>query len=259
MRELDPHAAAPADLEVLLDGGEELVALVPDVAGVEAVALPDDGRERADLVGRAIGAGRVDEPGGESDRAVGEGRREHRLHRGELAARWRPVLRAHDAHPEGAVADERAEIDRAPGALDRVGVLAERGPGPLEVVARELAIELLGREAHDRSGGAAAVPRDDAGDALVHRALERGVLDDRLVGVRMDVDEPPRDDEAARVDRARTRSLTDLADVDHPPVTHRDVGAPPRRAGAIDHRAAVVDELGPYGLSATYPAVSSLR
>src|SRR5437868_4830415 len=60
MRELDPHAAAATDLEVLLDRREEVVTLVADVARVEAIAFAHDRGEGADLVGRAVRARRVD-------------------------------------------------------------------------------------------------------------------------------------------------------------------------------------------------------
>src|SRR4029077_11033946 len=71
MRKLHAHAAAPADLEVLLDRREELVALVADVTRVEAVTFADHRREGADLIGRAVRARWVDQPGGQADRTVG--------------------------------------------------------------------------------------------------------------------------------------------------------------------------------------------
>src|SRR5205814_10369368 len=167
MRELDAHAAAATDLEVLLDRGEEIVPLVADVARVEAIVLAHDLGEGRDLVDGAVRARRVDQPGGEPDRALVERAREQRPHRRELATRRRSVVAAHHALAEGAVTDERAEVDRASRSFDCFGVLAERGPRPLEAVTRDLAVELLGREAHHRGGRAAAVPRDDARDSLM--------------------------------------------------------------------------------------------
>src|ERR671934_217001 len=68
VRELDAHARAPADLEVLLDGLEQPRGLVADVTRVEPALLLHDRAERRELRRVAEGARRVDETRGEAGR-----------------------------------------------------------------------------------------------------------------------------------------------------------------------------------------------
>ena len=106
MRELHARARAPSDLEVLLDGIEKLGALVADVARIEAALFPHDGAEGSELVGVPEGARRIDEPGGETDRAFIHRLREQRPHPGELGRGRSPRVPTHDARAKSAVTDE---------------------------------------------------------------------------------------------------------------------------------------------------------
>ena len=62
------------------------------------------------------------------------------------------------------------------------------------------------------------------------------------VVVRVDVDEPRRDQEAVGIDFTIT-ALAECSDLDHPSVMDRDIGGVPRRAGAVDDRPAADDEI----------------
>ena len=167
MRQLDPDAGAAPDLEVLFDRLKKFRRFVADVARIEAASVADDLAERDQLVGRPEGARRIDQARGEPDRALVHRLREERPHPRELVRRRRAVVRAHHAGPERAVAHERAHVDRGLDRVDRVGVLAERRPGPLHVEARELSVELgLGEAAH-RCRRAAAVSAYDERHAHV--------------------------------------------------------------------------------------------
>src|SRR2546428_6771079 len=63
VRQLDPRPAAAPDLEVLLDRLDQPGALVADVTRIEATRHAHLLAERAELVGRPVGAWRIDEPG----------------------------------------------------------------------------------------------------------------------------------------------------------------------------------------------------
>ena len=73
------------------------------------------------------------------------------------------------------------------------------------------------------------------------RRRQRRVPQDLRVVVRVDVDEPRRDDAARRVDLARRGHA--VADLDDPAVGDTDVGAPRRRPGPVDDRTSTNGDL----------------
>lgn len=102
---------------------------------------------------------------------------------------------------EGAVADERVDIDKV-GLGGRIGeVLLGVGPGPVTAVAEEDAIgKLLDFVAMGAAGigGEAAVADDFGGDALV--GFGAVAFQDLEVGVAMEVDEAGGDEESGAIE-----------------------------------------------------------
>src|SRR5207249_3248070 len=119
VRQLHAHVRTPAYLEILLDGLDEAVALVSDMAGVKASFLLDDGAQSRELIGRAVGARRVDESGREPDRALVHRPSEQGAHRRELVATGSAGGATHHALPQRAVAYERTAGDGHIGAHAR--------------------------------------------------------------------------------------------------------------------------------------------
>ena len=86
----------------------------------------------------------------------------------------------------------------------------------------------------DRRDREAAVAGDHRGDAVERRRREVRVPEHLGVVVRVDVDEPGRDDVAGRVELAV--AVEALADPDDAPVVDRHVGAPAGCSRAVDDR-----------------------
>ena len=118
--DLDGHSGFLADANRFADGVQKLCPLVPDVADVEAAVLCDDARQLDQLFGLREGAGPVDQPGGEANRA-----RLHRFthvvfHRRELCVVGRPALQAHGGDADGAVGGEEGGVGGGSGGADGV-------------------------------------------------------------------------------------------------------------------------------------------
>ena len=159
------------------------------------------------------------------------------------------VLRAPLAHhvaAHGAVGDLRADVDHLRHPVDRVEVLGEGLPAPLDPVREggagdvldalheaDQPVVLVGmhrREPH------AAVAHHDGRDPVPARRREHRVPGDLAVEVRVDVDETGGDDHAAGIDRlagARVLELTDLGD---PVAVDRHVRSPRLRTRPVDER-----------------------
>jgi hypothetical protein len=191
-------------------------------------------------VGRANGR----EAGAGGDRLA-----EQTRHRIELClARLLPDGRFshHDAADRG-VADEKAGVHRD-ATLQAIEVLAEAPPVPgnarlegLERHAldpREHPHEVRARLGDERRDREAAIPAHDGGHAVEGGRAQDRVPEDLRVVVRVDVDEPGRDDLPARVDAVACRLVHARLARDDASVANRDVGRSSRSSGAVDHRAA---------------------
>ena len=139
------------------------------------------------------------------------------------------------------MADVGGEVDADAVVADRREVLGEAGEVPrdagrergdvhvLDVLERAGdEVVVLDARRRDRE---AAVAGDDGGDAVEARRRERGIPEHLRVVVRVDVDEPGRDDAVAGVEHTVAVEVrTDLGDAT---AGDADVGAHARCAGAV--------------------------
>ena len=83
-----------------------------------------------------------------------------------------------------------------------------------------------------------AVAAEHRGHSVERRRCRVAIPVQLRVVVRVDVDEPGRDDEPRGVEGLRGQLARELADPDDAAVLHGDVGAPRRRAQAVDDESA---------------------
>ena len=141
-------------------------------------------------------------------------------HRREVVGRRRARARAALAHHVGAhraVRHLRADVDRARPLGERVEVLGERLPAPVDALAQrgagdvldalhQLDQPLLAAGVHRREADA-AVAHHDRGDAVPARRRELRVPGGLAVVVRVHVDEAGRDQQAVGVDLSRAGAV----------------------------------------------------
>ena len=193
--------------------------------------------------------------GREAERAGAHGLGRERAHLGDLFRRGFLELRgalAHDEHAQGAVRQLGAEIHVARPRLERVEILAEGFPRPVQPFVERRAGNVLDAfhqfdqalailDLHRREADA-AIAHHRRGDAMPARGLQMRIPGRLAVIVRMDVDEARRDQQALGVDLLGA-AAGDLADGGDLAVLHRDIGFVQRRAGAVGHRAAADDQI----------------
>ena len=183
---------------------EQVPALAADVRRVQPADLGGRGREGHNLVGSTEMPGNVDQAGRQPDRAVGHGLADEPAHAIQLRLRRSPLREAEHLLSDRAVADQRREVHRGLGFVDRVEVVVPAGPPWSRDRTRfpvGQADGLVPRRRRPRRGP--AVPDDDRRHPLAHGARHLGEQERRQVGVVVDVDESRRHDEVVRTDRAR--------------------------------------------------------
>ncbi len=158
----------------------------------------------------------------------------------------------HHVGAQRGVRHVRADVERARHALERVEVLGERLPVPLDALVERGAGDVLDAlheldqllaavGAHRREADA-AVPEECGRHAVPARRREVRVPGGLTVEVRVHVDEPGRDERTVGIELAAGESA-DAADLHDDAILDRDVGSSRRRAGAVDHGAAPDDEV----------------
>src|SRR5215467_10263520 len=234
--DLDREIGFASDMDRLADRIQEGGALAPDMARVEAAVACGGGRERDHLVGRCERAGRVDEPGRETPRAVLDAVGDRALHPAELGRRRRAAREAHRRDPHGAVADQLDHVERGAARVERPQVVADRAPAKVHRgrnMKREPSkiLEELRRHGRRRE---AAVADDLGGHTLAHLRLGPAVVPQAPVRVRVHVDEA-RGQHLARRVQVPARGLTvQIADGRDLVVLDPDVRAAPGTSGAVD-------------------------
>ena len=243
MRELRGQARPARDVQRLLDGVDEVVAALADMAGVDAAAARGDLRERGELVLVRVASGRILEAGGEADGAGGHGLCDHRPHVGKLGRSRLPRVEAHRGEPDGAVRHERGDVQRLSLREEGVEVLLEGRPGEVDApLVADADGHLLGELPVGRRGRAvAAVAGDKGRQPLPDAALRQAVDVEREVGVAVYVDEAGADRFSNSVNGPLGLDGGRFADVDDLPAVDDEVCGAGRRARAVD-QAAVADD-----------------
>ena len=158
----------------------------------------------------------------------------------------------HHVAADRAVRHLRADVEEERLALDRVEVLGERLPLPLDArrqrgtgnvfdAFHQSDEPLVAVGVHRREPDA-AVAHHDRGHAVPARGREHRVPGDLAVEVRVHVDEAGRHERAVGIDRL-ARELVDATDLGDDTVGDRDVGGTPGRAGSVDDRSTLDHEI----------------
>ena len=188
---------------------EDPVPLVADVGGVETAVARRHRGQLDELGGGHQARGRHQERRREAESPL--------LHRpGDLALHGRHLLVggrlervALDEGPHLGLADVGADVEATPLRLDVAEVAPEGRP------------LLLARRDRTRR---AALAEDHGGDPLSEHALAAGLLQEGVVGVVVDVDEPRGHHQPGGVDRPPRGGLGEVADPHDPAIPKADVG-----------------------------------
>jgi len=171
--DLHGHAAPLADRDRLLGRLLEGGRLAPDVGEVEPAPARHAAGEPDQLVGVAVDARRVHEPGGEAEGPRVERLREQALHALLLLRRHRARGGPDRGQPQGPVAHELHDVHGGAERPQVIEVLAERVPGDRDLAA-DAARPLLHqiRAARGDRGGREAAHADHlGGHPLAHLGL----------------------------------------------------------------------------------------
>jgi hypothetical protein len=162
----------------------------------------------------------------------------------ELFGGRRAVTLADHDFAHGPAPDHRDEVGQMPARIERGEELrpvagVHLDPVPLAVALPPAGAHLVG-DGHDR----APVLSDDLRrHALADLRVGQVVGEDAEVRVRMDVDEPGRNDQAGHVQGLACGRARERLDRHDPPVADPDVGREPRPAGPVDDSAAHEQEI----------------
>src|SRR5581483_10512078 len=220
---------------------ENIEAFAAHVHAIIAAVASGDSGHLDDLAGilRSLGVPR----GGEPERALFHRLGHQAIHFFLLRRAGRPLLEAADHAFHLLRRDAGGDVDRHAAAPDRVEISGEGFPVGLDAVAFAVLgpIFLEDRSFERRHG--LALADDVQGHALAHFALGVAVVDHRLIAVGVHVDVTGRDDVAFGGNRARAGIGMYFADGGDLAVLDADVAVKPGIAGAVDHSAAVDDDI----------------
>ena len=242
VRDLDADARLAADAEHLVDALHHPRALVAHVAGVDAVERSHRLRQLDDLLGARERAGRVDQPGGEAERALIHHPLDQLAHVLGLEVGRLALLHAHDGAAHVAVGDEASGVDGDPPLVEPRAVGVEVGRAAAAALAEDHRADQL-VEALDlivgRGQAEPAVADDLGGHALEDLRVRFRLAGQREVPVRVHVDEPRRDDHPSGVEHLVRRGR--VVQPGDGVVFDREVTAAGGSAGAVED-AGVADE-----------------
>ena len=194
--------------------------------GVVAVSRADFG-QRDEFAGLRKRTGNVDQACRHPPRAVAHSLSNEFLHLVEFGGTWGAIFAAHRLGPERTMWNQMQNVRPRPAFFD------------LAVVGRHI------------NGSRAAIAGDDRRTTLRQEVcvLPRLGLEDRIVAVRVQVDEARRDDHSPRVDFPRASLHREAADRDDAVVSDGQISDDSFAFAAVVKRAAAQDEVGGDGIS----------
>ncbi len=237
VRDDDGDIGAARGLEGLLQGFDHAVVFIAHMRGVDAALGRDDLRQRHDLIGIGTAVDRIKQAGREADGPGVEAVAQQHAHAVDLAGRGPAGNVAHRGDAQGAVADQRSDIDRRTGRIDLGGIVGEGAVS--KALRRAEQIERWRRRFFqlDRCAADPAIANDDRGDALGDLRPHGGFADDGEIVMGVAVDKAGRQDQAGGVDHLSRRGRIDgivVADPRNAVAANRQVGFARRSAGSID-------------------------
>jgi len=244
---MDRAAGGARQVQHLRVRGQRTRAVRAGVRTVIAAARRNDLAECCEFAGVGVHARGVGQAAGHADRSCAETLGENLLHADDLVGSGGPIVGSDHQQSQGALRDQVRRVG-GNALIEPVEVLTDGPPGEVEV-------------------GRVAVPAGDLSADLrqhriVHRCVAQPVLAEHLgrhaladlgemiwrgedlqVGVGVHVDETGRDDQTGGVDGAPSRQVGGVADPDDDGTGDGHVRGVPRRAGAVDDRPALQDEV----------------
>ena len=231
--DFDRHVAFAPDAQGFVDRGQDGIALIAHMGGVDAAEFRRLRSQGDQLIGLGVGSGRVLERSRDSDGAI-----LHRLpdqfpHLVKLCRSGLLVVIAQHHAPDLRCANVAGQID-AHALLFQAGkVLLKAAP-----VGRDVIVIVAGAVGLDdgviqgRDGTAFA--GDLGRDALIDFRGQAGIHQDGQLRLAQHVDKAGSDNHAVDINRARALRGAQIADGGDLAVADADVAGVPGRAGAVD-------------------------
>ena len=201
VRDMDRCMGLLTDLDRLGHGFEQHGVLTTNVTGIEAPELTHHFGERGEFGRVAVAAGHVDQAGRQAPGTVLHPLPDQFPQTRQFFWCGEPIVAAEHDFPNASVRNEMQDVRPGPARFD---LLVERGD--------------VGRPR-------AAVSGDNRGAALqqVVDVRTSGRIDNRIVAVRVEIDEPRSDDEARAIDFTAHSPGFELTDRDDLALQERDI------------------------------------
>ncbi len=242
MPNFDRDMRLASDAQRFVNGGQNGVALVAHVRGIDAAGCGSLLRQSNQFFGPGVRRGRVFERSGDADGAVAHGLAHEFLHLLELRGSGLNVVGAenHGAHLRGA--DVGSDVDASMLFFKTREVLAESAPVGSDAVVVEGFVPVANERIVQRRCGA-AFAGDLGGDALKDFRWQARIDENSELGLAEHVDESGSDNHAVSIDGARALSGGEIADSGDPAITNPDVAGIPGGARAVNDAAVGDDDV----------------
>jgi len=216
--DINRNPRAAADLNRFRDRFENSRAFGANVSRIDSAVLSRDFAHRYQRVGVNPNARRPAQRAGDAERALLHRFTDDDAHAVEFFSRGRASFVAVNFRPDRTGTEVRTNIGR------------DAAPQQFGIVTRKI-LPPFGRR------GGTAFAEDHRSHALPHHTLGIAVFDNRIVGVVVNVNEAGRDDQAVRVNRARSRAVRQPPDGCDLTVAEADIADERRIARAVNHAA----------------------
>ena len=202
--------------------------------------------QRDHLAGGGGGIRRIEEARREPDRAGAHALVEPLRHGIDLGGARRAADILHGADPQRRVADQERRVGGGWGRAELVDEARDRVEAIMFAPAQKVERRRRGALQGERREAHTAIADHDGGDALARLGRHVGPAQQQIVVMGVGIDEARRDHLAPRVDRGSALPVRKRAKRHNPLALDRDVGLPSRCSRAVDHRAALDQQIAPF-------------